>query len=415
MAMNNPPIPEGLHVMAKPAGSRCSYDCDYCFYREKGRLLGDSGPEVMNESTLESYIRNYIGSQPTPVVEFIWHGGEPTLCGLDFFRKAVKIQKACAGGKRIVNSLQTNGSLLDDKWCGFLKENGFIVGLSLDGPEHVHNIHRRTGDQGSFNRTFETLRRLQDSGVEHNILACVTSKSARYAAETYRFFRESGVRFIQFTPVIERLPDAGELENGQTLGGRNTDNRELAPWTVTPKDYGKFLTDIFDTWIRNDVGKIFVMNFEAALAQYLGNPAPGCIHARQCGRALAVEKDGEVYACDHHVYPEFRLGNVHTESLNDMAEASILRGFGREKEEGLSRQCRDCEVLRLCGGGCPKHRFLLNEEGEPQNYMCDGYRQFFRHSLPFLNAMARLLSQGLPAAEIMDAFDGPLMYVSGDR
>jgi uncharacterized protein len=344
-------------------------------------------------------------------VEFVWHGGEPTLCGLDFFKKAVEIQNSCNRGKEITNAIQTNGSLLDDQWCRFLKENRFMVGLSLDGPEHVHNLHRHFKGGGSFKVVYRALELLNKHGVEYNILACVSRGNSRYAVESYRFFKDSGVKFIQFTPIIERLPDQSEAEKGQLFGGREGSTCEVAEWTVKPEDYSQFLIDIFDIWVRNDVGDVFVMNFEAALTQYVGNPAPSCIHARQCGRALVVEKNGDVFACDHHVYPEYRLGNVREDFLKKLANASISLGFGREKEEGLSRQCLECDVLHMCGGGCPKHRFVTNSNGERHNYMCKGYREFFHYSARYLDAITKLLVNGLPASKIMDAFNGPLVIV----
>ena len=407
-------IPEGLHITSKPVGSRCNLQCKYCFYLEKDTVLKKE-EILMDEKTLEIYTKNYINSQSTPVVEFVWHGGEPLLAGLDFFKKAIEIQKKYSSHKEIKNSLQTNGILLNEKWGKFLKENRFIVGISLDGPKDLHDKYRVTNNnEGSFDEALEGLKILQKYEIEYNVLACVTEEACIRGVEIYEFFKSVGVEYIQFTPLIERVPTENEEEAGYRLGIpqilESKENVDVTEWSVLPESYGQFLIDIYEKWVREDVGKIFVMNFEAPLTQWFGNPSPNCIHARQCGKALAVESNGVVYACDHYVYEEHEIGDISKELLKDMVRESIKHGFGREKEEKLTKECKECPVLIYCWGGCPKHRFI-HIEGEEfgHNYMCKGYRNFLNHIQKYLKGMGELLGNGYPASYIMQAVKGPLI------
>jgi len=407
---------QGIHVVAKPIGPVCNLNCEYCFYLEKQALFGPGEQYRMTDKVLSAFIAGYVSSQPTPAVEFVWQGGEPTLLGIDFFKRVVKLQKPFAGLKTITNSLQTNGTLLTEKWCRFLKKNNFMVGLSLDGPQEIHDRYRcdRKGN-GSFDKVMRGLRLLQEHEVAYNVLACVARETARQPLEVYRFFKEQGVEFIQFVPLIERLPAAAEQSLGLKLAGpavlhREELNTDVTPWTVVPEDYGEFLIATYEEWVRNDVGTTFVMNFEWALNAWIGNPSPVCIHAKQCGRALVVEHNGDVYACDHCVYPEYRLGNVLEDALLVLAEQSCGSGFGTAKETSLPQWCRECEVLAACQGGCPKHRFTLTCQDEPGlHYLCAGYRKFFRHIRKYLHAMTQLLEKGLPASLVMEAVKGPLV------
>ncbi len=405
----------GLHVVVKPVGPACNLECEYCFYLEKQALYGPGEEYRMPDAVLTAFIREYVAAQPTPVVEFVWQGGEPTLPGLDFFERVVELQAPFAGIKSIRNSLQTNGVLLDDAWCAFLKRHGFMVGISLDGPREIHDRYRRDrGGNGTFDAVMRGLGFLKKHGVEYNVMASVARETARRPLDVYRFFRENGVEFIQFTPIVERLPDAPSRELGLTLAspailGREEKNTEVSPWTVVPEEYGDFLIAVYEEWVRNDVGKVFVMNFEWALNSWIGNPSPVCIHARQCGRTVVLEHNGDLFACDHYVYPEYRLGNILTDDLAQMVERSLQSGFGTAKETGLPRWCRECPVLAACQGGCPKHRFLKTCHSEPGlHYLCAGYRKFFLHIRKYLRAMTTLLENGLPASHVMDAVKGPL-------
>ena len=406
----------GIHVVAKPAGPNCNLDCGYCFYLEKEALFGAGGQYRMSDAVLRAFIADYITRQPTPVVEFVWQGGEPTLLGIDFFRKVVAYQKPFAGQKTVQNALQTNGTLLTDEWCAFLKEHHFMVGVSLDGPEEVHDRYRRTRTgKGTFAKVMKGLALLRKHGVEYNVLACVARETARSPLEVYRFLREEGVEFIQFSPIVERLPDQSALGHGlRHAGPARLDlevlSPEVTPWSVIPEEYGEFLIAVYEDWVRRDVGKVFVMNFEWALNAWIGNPSPVCVHAKTCGRSVVLEHTGEVFACDHCVYPEYRLGNIMTDSLPAMVARSLQSGFGLAKETALPRWCRECDVLAACRGGCPKHRFVVTCQGEPGlHYLCPGYGKFFRHIRKYLRGMTTLLENGLPLSHIMRAVHGPLV------
>jgi uncharacterized protein len=349
-------------------------------------------------------------------VEFVWHGGEPTLRGLDFFRKAVALQAPHRAGKTIRNVLQTNAMRLTDEWCAFFKEHGFFIGVSLDGPREIHDRYRKgRHDEPTFDEVMRGVRLLQKHGVEFNVLACVGRETANHPLEVYRFFKGEGIGFVQFTPIVEREPDAATAKTGLWLSppaalDREETNTRVTPWTVEPERYGDFLIAIYEEWVRRDVGSVFVMNFEWALNSWMGQGSPVCVFARQCGRAVAVEHDGSVYACDHYVYPEYRLGNVTRDDLGEMVDRSVASGFGPHKEATLPRYCRECEVLELCWGGCPKHRFATSPYGEPGlHYLCAGYKKFFRHIRKYLRPLAQLVSNGLPASLIMQAFQGPLV------
>ena len=406
----------GIHVVAKPIGPACNLRCEYCFYLEKQALFGAGETWRMPDRVLSAFITGYIASQPTPVVEFVWQGGEPTLLGVDFFRRVVELQKPFAKEKRITNSLQTNGTLITDEWCRFLKRHNFMVGISLDGPKEIHDRYRKNRKGwGAFEQVMRGLRLLQEHQVEYNVLACVARDTAVQPLEVYRFLRDAGVEFIQFTPVVERMPDGPGRGIGLRLAGPASLTKkecltEVTPWTVIPEEYGDFLIAVFEEWVRNDVGKVFVMNFEWALNAWIGNPSPVCVHAIQCGRSLVVEHNGDVYACDHCVYPDYRLGSILTDTLEGMVRKSLESGFGTGKDTALPRWCRDCEVLAACRGGCPKHRFTSTCQDEPGlHYLCAGYRKFFLHIRKYMRVMAQLLEEGFPLSLVMDAVKGPLV------
>jgi uncharacterized protein len=409
-------ISHGIHVVAKPIGPVCNLNCEYCFYLEKQALFSPGEQYRMPDDVLAAFIANYIASQPTPLVEFVWQGGEPTLLGLDFFKRVVELQRPFAKQKSISNALQTNGTLLTDEWCAFLRKHHFMVGISIDGPQEIHDRYRldRAG-KGTFDQVMRGLRLLQKHKVEYNVLACVARETARRPLDVYNFFKTEGVEFIQFAPVVERMPDAGSSHYGLRLAGPATLDKEdqqteVTPWTVIPEEYGDFLIAIYEAWVRHDVGKIFVMNFEWALNAWIGNPSPVCVHASRCGRSVVIEHNGDIFACDHCVYPQYRLGNIMTNQLPAMVEKSLQSGFGVVKETALPRWCRECDVLAACHGGCPKHRFKKTNYNEPGlQYLCKGYKKFFLHIRKYLSVMAQLLENGLPASRVMDAIKGPLV------
>jgi uncharacterized protein len=328
----------------------------------------------------------------------------------------VELQQPFRGQKEIRNALQTNGMRLTADWCRFFRANRFFIGLSLDGPKDIHDRYRkgRLG-QPTFDGVMRGLRLLQEHGVEYNILACVGRETAYRPLDVYGFFKQEGVEFIQFTPIIERLPDGRAKARGLWLAtpaalDKEEPNAQVTPWTVEPGAYGDFLIAVYEDWVRHDVGKVFVMNFEWALNAWVGNPSPVCIFAKQCGRAVALEHDGSLFACDHYVYPEYRLGNVLTDRLDAMVERSVASGFGPHKAAMLPRSCQECPVLTACWGGCPKHRFTISPHGEPGlHYLCAGYKKFFTHIRKYLRAMATLLEHDLPLSHVMQAIKGPLV------
>jgi uncharacterized protein len=412
---------QGIHVVAKPIGPLCNLNCEYCFYLEKQVLFGPNENYRMSDDVLSAFITNYVKSQPTPVVEFVWQGGEPTLLGIDFFKRVVDLQKQFSGAKTIANSLQTNGTLLDDEWCRFLKKHNFMVGISLDGPKEIHDRYRRNRKgAGTFDQAMRGLKLLQKHKVDYNVLACVAKETARRPLDVYHFFKKEGVEFIQFSPVVERMADARSSGQGLHLAGpaaldKEEQQTDVTPWSVIPEEYGDFLIAIYEDWVRHDVGTVFVMNFEWVLNAWIGNPSPVCVHAKTCGHCLVIEHNGDVYACDHCVYPQYRLGNITTDTLSGMVELSQQSGFGVEKEVALPSRCRECDVLAACQGGCPKHRFEKTYQDEPGlHYLCEGYKKFFLHIRKYLRAMGTLLEYGLPASRVMDAVKGPLVIELDD-
>lgn len=413
--MSNVPNPmpgstaRAFHVMTKPIGPLCNLDCTYCFYLEKEKLFPQDEDYRMSDDVLEAYIRNYIRSQYAPEIQFAWQGGEPALMGIDFFRKAVAIQRQYAGGRPVSNSFQTNGTHLDDEWCEFFAREKFLVGLSLDGPEHIHNRYRiDKGGKGSHAKVMEGLQLLKKWGVEFNTLTCITRQSPSEAVEIYSFLKEQGVQFMQFIPIVEREGDRAAhaigLEFAMPPDTRLTGRAgSTMPWAVTSEGFGDFLCSIFDEWIKADVGAAFVNLFEAALQAWCGMEPGLCVFARHCGQAVAMEHDGSVYSCDHYVYPAHYLGNVMERSLEEMVYSPEQTAFGNDKWDALPKYCRECEFLFACNGECPKHRFINTPDGEPGlNYLCSGYKKFFSHIGPNMREMAALVQKGRPASDIME-------------
>jgi len=382
--MNTPP--PSFHVLAKPAGARCNLACCYCFYLVKQELY-PGGTFRMSDSLLEEFLRQYIEAQQVPAVTIAWQGGEPTLMGLDFFRRSVELAEHYRKpGMQVSYTIQTNGTLLDAEWCAFFREHNFLVGISIDGPKALHDAYRvdRQG-RGTFDRVTEGRRLLQEHGVEYNILCAVHAANADHPLDVYRFFRdEAGAKFIQFIPIVAR--------EGDTATDRS----------VRPVQWGRFLCTVFDEWVRHDVGEMFVQHFDAALAAWIGHPPGLCTFAPTCGAAVALEHNGDLYSCDHFVEPDCFLGNITEMPLAELVGSAKQRQFGEDKRDTLPGFCRECPVLFACNGGCPRNRFATTPDGEPGlNYLCEGYRTFFAHIDRPMRIMADLLRQGRYADEVM--------------
>lgn len=391
-----------FHLLAKPTGPLCNLDCAYCFYLKKAALYPRAPSFRMADNVLEAFVRDYIASQDAPEVQFAWQGGEPTLLGIDFFEKVCALQRRFGAGRHVTNAIQTNGTLLTDDWGRFLHRERFLVGISLDGPRELHDRHRHDkGGGATFDRVLAGLRLLQRHQVEYNLLTVVSSANGSHGREVYRFLRSTGARFLQFIPLVERAV-APEQDVHSV-----PDSGAVSPETVTPEQWGDFLCAAFDEWISRDVGKIFVQSFEVALGAWLGMPASLCVHAENCGRALAIEHNGDVYACDHYVYASHKRGNILTTSLEQMVDAPDQVAFGRAKSLLLPPKCRDCRWRFACHGGCPKHRLRPAGPGLPAlNHLCGGYHLFFAHIDPAMREMSSLVQRGLPAARIMKRYRG---------
>lgn len=374
--------------MAKPPGPVCNLDCGYCYYLGKRALFPGRGLLRMDERVLDSYVRSFIEASPGPLVHFVWHGGEPTLLGIDFYRRALELQRRyLPAGWTCVNNLQTNGVLLDDPWCRFLAEHGFRVGLSIDGPAPLHDAFRPDkGGRPTHDRVMRGLRLLREHRVEPDVLCTLNALTAASPTEVYRFFLDAGVRWLQFLPVVQRITEGGVSER-----------------SVTPEAFGAFLCTVFDEWVRHDIGRIAVQNFVECLLVWSGRPATLCIMSETCGRVLAMEHDGSVYSCDHFVDREHRLGNVLSDGLAALVDGPEQVAFGSAKRDRLPRQCRECAVLPVCNGGCPKDRFATAGDGEGGlSYLCAGYRRFYEHVAPYMARMTVLARAGRPVAAISE-------------
>jgi uncharacterized protein len=396
-----------FHVMAKPIGPICNLDCKYCFYLEKESLYPQVDPHIdkwaMSDDVLESYIRQYIEAHDTPVVNFAWQGGEPTLLGVDFFRRVIELEKRYANGKQIANAFQTNGVLLNDAWAEFFLENQFLIGISIDGPRELHDAYRvDKGGQPTFDRVMHGIEMLRRNRVDFNTLTTVHRANADSPLEVYRFLRDNGSGYMQFIPIVERIAHHVTEEGLRLISPGFAGAAKVAPWSVEPRQFGKFLCAIFDEWVRRDVGRTFVQLFDVSLESWTGMEASLCIFRRQCGAALAIEHSGDLYSCDHFVYPENRLGNIMESAMAALAGSAQQREFGEAKESTLPRYCRECDVRFACNGECPKHRFLTTPDGEPGlNYLCAGYKMFFHHIDPYMRFMASELAAERPPANVM--------------
>ena len=379
--MNRTAIPFGspLFVMLKPVGSRCNLACRYCYYLDKARH------EEMSDELLDEFIRQYLEAQTQPEVLFTWHGGEPLLRPISFYQKAMQMQQRYAHGRTIDNCLQTNGTLITKEWCQFFHDNHFLIGISIDGPQDMHDAYRQSPcQQSSWQQVMHAIDLLNQYDVMWNAMATVNHLTADEPQRFYRFFREIGCQFLQFTPVVER-------QHGK-----------VADFSVSPRQWGNFLCGVFDEWVLQDIGEVYVQLFDATLANWVGE-APGlCSMSPLCGRCAAMESNGDVYSCDHFVFPEYLLGNIRTSTLTSMLYGECQQQFGRNKSETLSRQCRECPFLFACHGECPRNRFVDDCYGEPNhNYLCDGYRQFFEHVAQDMDFMKSELEAGRAPANLM--------------
>lgn len=395
--MNRP-----FHLMAKPVSYQCNIACDYCFYLEKeqGTLKPRKATRHMDEPTLEAYVRQYIEAHPGNEVEFTWQGGEPTLAGMTFYENALRLQQKYARGKRITNSIQTNGVLIDEAWATFLATHHFLVGLSVDGPQWLHDTYRKTrSDQSVFNKVINAMRLLQEKGVEVNVLAVVNNVTAAHPQAIYHFLtRELKAEHVQFIPAVEQRPvneKYGELLYPQSLSGGT-----VTSWSVSGEQWGAFINNVFDLWVRQDVGRVYVQMFDSALAAWLGEKPSLCVMQSSCGFGLVVEQNGDVFSCDHYVYPEHRLGNLKRDSLVKMVNGRQQRKFGMAKTE-VSGECMRCPWRFACHGGCPKHR--IHKSGERwHNHLCAGYKAIFSHMDPYMRYMAQQIAHKRPPAGVMD-------------
>ena len=396
------PFAKPLYVMLKPAGAHCNLACKYCYYLEKNNLYQNSHRHLMSDDMLEQFTREYIEAQTMPQVLFTWHGGEPLMRSIDFYKKALALQKKYAHGKQIDNVIQTNGTLLTDEWCEFFAKNHWLVGISIDGPQEYHDHYRVTpAGKPSWEKVMQGISLLKKHRVEWNAMAVVNAYNAEHPLEFYHFFRDNGCQYLQFTPIVERLT---EHEDGRTLASL-ADDREipLADASVTPQQWGNFLCTIFDDWVRHDVGKTFVEIFDCTLANWMGVLPGICAYSKECGHAGVMEHNGDVYSCDHFVFPEYKLGNIRDKSLIDMLYGEKQQTFSRLKHTSLPRQCKVCDMEFACHGECPKNRFEKDKYGEPGlNYLCQGYYQYYSYVAPYMDFMKRELLAQRPPANIMN-------------
>ena len=387
--------PQAFNIMIKPVGSLCNLKCHYCYYLDKAEIYGGREPRMTIEM-LEHFVKEYIAANDVPDVYFNWHGGEPLLAGLDFYRKAVEFQKKYGEGKRIHNTLQTNGTLITREWAEFFRANGFLLGVSIDGPQNVHDRYRGgKGGASVFDRVIKGIMELYRARVQYNVMTTVNKQSEGRGLDIYQFLKQAGTRFIQFMPVVEHVKD-GLIVSPDTPGAR------IAPWSIDARAFGRFLCDIFDYWVRHDVGKVFVNQFDAALASWCGVPQGTCSFAETCGGNSIIEHNGDLYPCDHFVYEDYRIGNVLETDLRTLMNSSKQVRFGIDKRNGLPGKCLSCRWFFACHGECPKHRFNTTDKGETGlNALCEGYEMFFSHIAPYMERMAALLKEGRPASDIM--------------
>ena len=395
------PFAKPLYVMLKPAGAHCNLACKYCYYLEKNKLYPTAQRHLMSDEMLEQFTREYIEVQTMNQVLFTWHGGEPLLRSIDFYRKALSLQQKYAGGRCIDNVIQTNGTLLTDEWCEFFAQNHWLVGISIDGPQPYHDHYRLTAaGKPSWQKVMQGIKLLKKHGVEWNAMAVVNAYNVNHPLEFYRFFKENGCQFLQFTPIVERQT---RHEDGRTLASlADKDEISLSEASVAPEQWGYFLCAIFDEWVRKDVGKIFVEIFDCTLANWMGVSPGICAYSKECGHAGVMEHNGDVYSCDHFVFPEYKLGNIRDHSLIDMLYGEQQQEFSRLKHSSLPRQCKECDMEFACHGECPKNRFMKDKYGDSGlNYLCPGYYHYYQHVAPYMDYMKQELMAQRPPSNIM--------------
>ena len=400
------PFSKPLYVMLKPVGALCNLACDYCYYLEKSKLYEHNPRHVMSDELLKRFIKEYIESQTIAQVNFTWHGGETLMRPLSFYKRAVELQKEYGRGREIDNSIQTNGTLLTDEWCEFFKENNFLVGISIDGPQEFHDEYRRNKmGAPSYHKVMQGIQLLKKHGVQYNCMAVVNDFNADYPLEFYRFFKDIGCEFLQFTPIVERLKNTTSSPKAGLASAKDKE-AELADFSVSPQQWGNFLCTIFDEWVRHDVGRIFIQTFDSTLANWVGEQPGVCTMAKTCGHAGVMEFNGDVYSCDHFVFPEYKLGNINNEPLATMMYSEKQLKFGADKFDKLPPQCRECNVLFACNGECPKNRFAYDKYGKyGLNYLCEGYYKFFNHVAPYMDFMKTELLAKRPPANVMKWVD----------
>lgn len=397
------PFAHPLYVMLKPAGALCNLACDYCYYLEKAKLYQESPRHVMSDELLEKFIEEYINSQTMQEVLFTWHGGETLMRPLSFYRKAQALQKRYARGRQIVNCIQTNGTLLTDEWCRFFHDNQWLVGISIDGPQEFHDEYRRNRQgRPSFVKVMQGINLLKKHNVEWNAMAVVNDYNADYPLEFYHFFKELDCHYIQFAPIVERIAPHAD---GRRLAAVDEESKEgLADFSITPRQWGNFLCSIFDEWVRQDVGNYYIQLFDSTLANWVGEQPGICTLAKTCGHAGVMEFNGDVYSCDHFVFPQYKLGNIYSNTLAEMMYGERQQKFGQAKYTALPAQCKKCPYLFACNGECPKNRFCKTTDGEPGlNYLCQGYYRFFDHAAPYMDFMKRELQANRAPANVMEA------------
>ncbi|MFI3288067.1 MAG: anaerobic sulfatase maturase [Rikenellaceae bacterium] len=388
-------LPRTFTTLVKPVGSRCNMRCSYCYYLDKALLYDMSPKTVMSDAVLRTYIKDFIAANDVDTVNFCWHGGEPLMAGMEFYERALFYQEKYRGDKRIENTLQTNGLLLNEKWAKFFRAHNFLLGVSLDGPEDIHDAYRKdAGSRPTFSRVMRGIEFLKAEGTDFNTLSVVNDKCAGRGKEVYNFFKSIGSNFMQFLPAVEFISHE-ELRQfggrGRILSPEDSEAGALSPWSTEPLAFGQYMCDIFDEWRVRDIGEYYVQLFDVTLANWHGEQPGLCAYAKSCGDGLAVEHNGDVYSCDHFVYPEYKLGNIMTSKMGEMYRSTRQFDFGVSKRNGLPDNCLNCDFYHLCNGGCPKHRFRSTADELQKNYLCEGYKLFFEHTAPYMKRMSELI------------------------
>lgn len=408
---------KGVHIMVKPVGAFCNLRCTYCFYLEKVQFYKHQYLHIMSDEIVQNFIRQYISMNALPQVQFVWQGGEPMLAGLEFYERVVEVQKKYGVNKEIYNSIQTNGILLDDSWCIFLKKNKFTVGISLDGPEELTNIHRKSIDGiGAFEKIMRGIHLLQQYNISYTVLACVTKETVEDPLEVYHFFKSQEIAHIQFTPVVERIPAERDTLRGLHHAAPVDINVQehsdvVTEWSVPKEAYGEFLIKIYDEWVKHDVGTVYIQNFEWALASWMGLTSNICIFSDNCEGSLVLEHDGSVFSCDHFVYPEYGLGKLNHNNLKSIVEKKQQKAFGCKKTL-LAPKCNVCEALFACQGECQRHRFIYENSSKlAVSYLCSDYKRYFHHIHPGMKAMAQLINNGIPVSRVMTLKEHPILLL----